>query len=1037
MYTERQIERILGKMKRLQNMVEGRIFVKAGEIDMKAFCTDGRYHEIPGEDCFAPCKKGTSFEGEGIYVWMKGSYQVPSELSGKTIYIWPRVQAYEGMLWVNGVPYGNFASKHVINTHGNHYCDMLKQDVRADENIDVAIEFYSHHFVKGTMPFTDDPQTDFRITYDSVDICLKREELSDFYFNLKIVLQMVDAIEKNSYRRAEIIKALLDIHELIDYDMDSVPWETFMDGVGKANRILKDILAQKNSASAPYAGLIGHSHMDTAWLWNRKETEKKCARTYANQINLMDQYPDYTFVQSSAYHSDIIRRMYPALFERIREKTAEGRYEPNGGVWIECDCNIPSGEYMIRQFLWGQRFTRENFGYTSDSFWLPDTFGYSASLPQIMQGCGIRYFLTTKMAWNDTNEFPYNTFYWKGIDGSKVLVHFNRTHVWPDPLTLEENLMRENGNTIKEKEVSDMRLISYGFGDGGGGPEFEMVECARRLADVEGLPRTSHTTVSAFMQRLEAGLYKPSTYSGELYLELHRGTLTNQHQIKRNNRKAEFALHNLEYLTVLKAVSNHQEATSEKTAPLINGLLINQFHDILPGTCIPSAHDDAIAEVSGILETANRQADEILAELAGGSECVTVVNPLSFDRMDTIYMPFHGSYVKGEYPQQVITDLDGQKKLAISGVKVPGFGSAVLHTADACSVDQMRSAFEMDGSRLETPYYRVIFDENGFLSSLFDKRSGRQVCGEGYALNTFLAAEDVPMEWDNWDIDADYECKLHPAGKLLTRECVANGAVEYRIRSHYQITDKTTITQDMVFYAGRPEIVFDTVMDWQEDHRLLKVSFDTNIHADYSSEEIQFGYLHRSTGRSNSIEKAKFEVSNHKYTDLSETRYGAALLNDCKYGISVEEGSMRLTLHKGGCRPDYRGDKGRHRCAYAFLPHPGSMNTENVIQPGYLFNDPSICVNGELHVEPLVSVDQSNILVETIKPAEDGGKRYIARLYEAEGARTAANVAFASSAVRVEQTNMLEETEKTFSAEPTIPMEFAPFEIKTLMVTFA
>ena len=637
MYTERQLERMLGKLKRLEEMLEPRLFTVADTVPMKAFQTDGSYHSVPEEGCFTECGDGKVFEGEGIYCWFRGEYLVPEALEGRTLFVYPRIEGYEGMLWVDGKPYGNFASKIIVNSHGNHYCDMLRKEVHAGERIDIALEYYANHYIKGTQPFRIEAQETYEIVYHPVDICLKDEELAEFYFDLKVANEMVRVLEDKSFRRAAFVRALLEIHGLVSYDFENEEEEVFGEEIRQADRILKDVLKETNSASAPYAGLIGHSHMDTAWLWHRGETEKKCARTYANQMNLMDQYPEYTFVQSSAYHSDIIKRMYPDLFEDIKRRVAEGRYEPNGGVWIECDCNIPSGEYMIRQFVWGQRFTRENFGYTSDAFWLPDTFGYSASLPQIMQGCGVKYFLTTKMSWNDTNVFPYDTFYWKGIDGSRVLVHFNRTHVWPDPATLKENLLERGSNTIKERAVSDMRLISYGFGDGGGGPEFGMIEVARRLRDLEGMPRTSHTTVSRFMQELEQGLVSPSTYSGELYLELHRGTLTNQHTIKRNNRKAEFALRDLEYVTVRDAVARGEAASAERIDPLTNEMLVNQFHDILPGTCIPRAHDEAIEAVSHIIEEAGRMTESLLASAAqehtkgdgaDSGETVTVVNTL-------------------------------------------------------------------------------------------------------------------------------------------------------------------------------------------------------------------------------------------------------------------------------------------------------------------------------------------------------------------------------------------------------------------------
>lgn len=1034
MYSEKQIERLLGKMKRLEEMLGENLFEKVDEMQMSAFLTDGSHHAVPAEECFTPIEKGTTFEGEGIYVWMKGQYQVPAELEGKSLFIWPKGEAYEGLLWVNGKPYGNYATKYEKNSRGNHYCDLLKKNAAAGENIDVAIEFYAGHYVKGTQPFRDDEHRPYIIRYESVDICLKREELADFYYNLKIANQMAQALDKASFRRAEIVKALMQIHGFIYYDFEYVGWETFMEGARRANEILKVLLAEKNSSSAPYVGLIGHSHMDTSWLWTRKETEKKCARTYANQMNLMDQYPDYTFVQSSAYHSDRMKELYPDLFEDIKKQVAAGRYEPNGGVWIECDCNIPSGESMVRQFLWGQRFTREHFDYTSDVFWLPDTFGYSAALPQIMKESGIKYFLTTKMSWNDTNDFPYDTFNWKGIDGSSVLVHMNRTHMWPDPETLERNVMNTEGDTIKEREVSNMRLFSYGFGDGGGGPEFEMIELANRLSDVEGLPRSSHTTVSQFMQDLEETAYNPSTYSGELYLELHRGTLTNQHMIKYNNRKAEFALRDLEYLTVRDAIAKDKEASAEEIRPLMGDLLVNQFHDTLPGTCIPEAHDDALVEVSAVITESKARTEKLLQDITVKEDAVSVINTLPFEREDVIYLPFDGAYAEDVCAQQVITDMDGNKKLAVMGAKIPAYGSVVLKKTRQEA--EGSSVFKADGNKLETPFYSVVFNEKGYIESLIDKGNGRQLKGEGYALNTFLIAEDVSLGWDNWDIDADCEEKFADTAKLLGREIVADGAVEYRIRSRYQLTEKSSLEQDMIFYADSMKIVFETKMNWQDDHRFLKTAFDTTIHADYASQEIQFGYIRRPTNRNTSIEKAKFEVSNHKYTDLSETRYGAALLNDSKYGISVQDSGMHLSLHKGGCLPDYRGDKGIHLCTYAFLPHTGSMSAENVIRPAYLLNEAPLLADGKVEMEGLLTVDAANVIAETIKPAEDTQKAFVLRLYEAEGTWTSAKLALNIPVKEVAETNMLEETKQLLGSDKEIALTFKPFEIKTLLIKY-
>lgn len=1034
MYTDKQQERLLDKLKKLEENLEPLLFLKIGEVPMKKFQTPDSYDRIPDDALFVPCEKGDIWSGEGTYCWFKGSLCVPAEWDGKELFLYPRIGGYEGMFWVNGVPHGIFTSKIIVGSHGNHYCDRIKESAKAGEVIDLALEYYAHHYFKGTQPFSDDPRPSYEYRFDSVDICLKNQEIFDFYFDLRTINGMIKVLPRDSFRRADLVRTMVKVHEIVFYDYENAEKEEFMEAVRAAAPLLKEQLAKKNSVSAPLAGLIGHSHMDTAWLWHKGETLKKCARTYANQMNLMEQYPEYLFVQSSAYHSEIIKEHYPELFEQIKARVKEGRYEPNGGVYIECDCNIPSGEYMIRQFLLGQRFTEENFGYRSDSFWLPDTFGYSVSLPQIMKGCGIRYFLTTKMAWNDTNVFPYDTFYWKGLDGSKVLVHLNKTHIWPDPERLMEHVVDGEKDSIKEKSVSNMRLLSYGFGDGGGGPEFGMIEMARRLQDTEGMPRTEHMTVSSFMHRLEDSIEKPSTYSGELYLELHRGTLTNQHNIKRNNRLAEIAIHNLEYAAVRSALLKDETADEGQIRPLLSTLLVNQFHDILPGTCIARAHDEAIAEVTNVIRRAEGMTQELLMP-AEEEHVISVMNTLSFARRDVIYLDYEeGLIVEGGYRQQMVETLDGTKKLAVAGVEIPPYAAVTLKLV--AGTVSSESAFSLENGVLTAPKEKITFNEKGYLDSYVDLEEGRELRGEGYALNTFLIGEEVSRAWDNWDVDADFECKLKDRAELLERKVVSDGAVEFRIRSRYKLSAKSTLLQDMIVYVDSKEVRFETLIDWQDEHRFLKTAFDTTVFADTARQEVQFGYIKRPTTRNNAEEKAKFEVSNHKYTDLSETRYGAAVLNDCKYGISVEDSRMHLSLHKGGNRPDDRGDKGQHLCTYAFLPHQGGFSAESVIRPAYEFNYRPVVVDGPVQQSSLLTVDADHVIAETVKPAESGERAFVVRLYEAEGTAARTKVHIHGAVKSVELTNMLEETLEVLSDGGETELSFKPFEIKTLRVGY-
>lgn len=1033
MLNEKQIDKMLSKLRRFENTIAPMMFEKIDEVKVDMFPTAEEFHDIPENHRFTPCIKGDKWGGEGTYCWFKGQYAVPEKYDGQTLFLYPKIEGYEALLWVNGVPFGTFCTKIVITGHGNHYCDMLKTEVKSGEVIDIALEYYSGHYVMGCEPFAQDPRIEYDFTYDSVDICLKNETICDFYFDLRTLNQLVNVLDHNSFRRADVINTLQKVHELLYYSYEDIDKETFMEALNQAGKLLKEKLVQTNSATAPYAGFIGHSHMDTAWLWHKGETIKKCARTYSNQTNLMEQYPEYKFIQSSAYHSEVIRRHYPKLFDKLIQKVEEGRYEPNGGVWIECDCNIPSGESMIRQFLWGQRFTRKYFNYTADSFWLPDTFGYSSSIPQIMKGCGVDYFLTTKMAWNDTTSFPYDTFYWQGLDGTRVLTHLNKTHIWPDAEALME-YVAGGSESIKEKTVSNKRLLSYGFGDGGGGPQFEMIEMSRRVKDLEGLPRTSHTTVGDFMKELENTVVNPSVYAGELYLELHRGTLTNQHPIKRNNRLAEINLRNLEYLTVQEAVENHMIASQEEIHPLMETLLVNQFHDILPGTSIPRVHEESIKETSDLIKQASEYIlDKIKTEQK--DNVISVVNTLSFERKDTIYVDYKDGYMfAGDYKQQIITDLHGNKKLAVLGAAIPAFSSAAFSLV--MGTPETKSAFEMKGQELITPYAKVIFDERGFITSFIDRAINRELRGEGYALNTFLMAEDVPNAWDNWDIDADIEFKFRDTAHLLNRQIVSDGPVELRIRSEYRISEKSTIKQDMIFYAGSPEVRFETIMNWQDDHRFLKTAFDTTIFSDFVRQEVQFGYIKRPTTRNTAEEKAKFEVSNHKYSDLSENKYGIAILNDCKYGISVKDSQMRLSLHKGGCRPDYRGDKGVHECTYSFYPHNEGFGTDSVIKPAYELNYKPIVVSGEWSRPSFAGVDCGNIIIEAIKPCEEDEKAYIMRLYDAEGTYTNTTLTLNGNVKEAALTNMLEETIEKLPDTNRINLVFKPFEIKTVKITY-
>ncbi|MFB9278825.1 alpha-mannosidase [Cohnella cellulosilytica] len=1051
MIHKNHIQKTLSKVRKLEEQYAPLIFEKVGEVPVVYFETEEHLYEVPsGEPDWAPAREGLVWGKPWGSAWFKGEFVVPETLHGQAIFIRANADGVETFFWVNGKPQGIYTHPKEAANRGNHHTLLLTSSARAGERFELAFEGYAGHPCIGTQPYQHFESSDggalrFERVFRSIDVMVRRDDVKDFVFDLKTLNQLVSAGPVDAFRKGRLTNALLAAFAVLEQSPDEVGEDEWRPSLAAASEMMRPLLAERNGGRSPKAGLIGHSHMDTAWLWTRDETIRKCARTYANALSLMEQYPEYTFVQSSAFHAELMRRHYPDIFAGIKKRVAEGRWEPNGGVWIECDCNLVNGESLVRQFVKGQRYTREHFGYTSDTFWLPDTFGYSAAIPQIMAGTGIRYFLTTKLSWNDTNLFPYDTFKWRGLDGTEVLTHFNTIHCWPDAETLIHRVYESGNNGIQHKQVNDRRLVSYGFGDGGGGPQYEMLEMARRVRDLDGVPQAEHTTVSRFMQELEETSANAPVHVGELYFEGHRGTLTQMHEIKRNNRKAEIALRDLEFVETVRRAAGGK-APSGRTGELYELLLINQFHDILPGTSIPEVHDRAVREVGEVIAEAGLRAAELLAEAASAEPgAVTVWNTLSWDRVGTVALAdgpgialsaFGGA--AGARTQRV-RDVFGSDKLLVGDVRVPALGAATLELTGDEAGERAASPFRFSGRMLETPFASVVFDEHGYLASFVDKASGRELRGGGHPLNAFLFGEDLPGAWDNWDIDRDVFGKLKLQTGLESRAVAADGPLQLRIRSVYRIGRRSSIRQDIVFHADTPRVDFETEIDWHEKHRLLKVGFEVDVHAPSARHETQFGYVERPTHANTPYDQGMFEVCAHKWTDLSETRFGVALLNDGKYGVSVMGSDARLTLHKGGTHPDPRGDEGLHRTVYSLLPH-GGFGAETVIRPAYELNVPLIAVPGRddgstVGGDSFASVDAPNVVIETVKPAEDGDG-YVLRLYEAErsGVRNAA-LRFGKAPSRIVRTNLLEEEIADVPLQGAeASLDFRAFEIVTLKV---
>lgn len=1022
-------ERLLKKAETSFNLYIDRSFTKIQDVStVKKLDTEKHLRTVPAKN-WKTISKGESWGGKWMNLWLKFKVSVTETTEDLPLFFAPDMTYREGLVFINGKPRGI-----LNNDKREHYYFLITEGAPAGTEFDIAVEFYAGHPCFGKNPFdnygkTEDPG-DYRQIYNGIGIYVLNKKLWNLSIDCRCLCQMAryyddsNDLKRRAQEAIEFVYKILPIHPqfVSDEEINGILDEC----LAEVRRFKQEVRRSSFSVSRATVGLIGHSHMDTAWLWPVDETIRKCARTYSNALRLMDVYPEYRFLQSSTLHSEWMKLYYPSIFEDMKKRVAEGRYEPNGGVFVECDCNIPSGETMIRQFLKGQMFTRENFNYTADTFWLPDTFGYSAAIPQIMKGCEIKYFSTQKITWNDLNAPVIDTFKWRGIDGTEVLTHYGNINNRPNPRCLHS--IEEDD--ILGKKICKKKFMAYGYGDGGGGPIPEMIEEARFIEDIDGMPNIYNSTLSSFMKEIEHDAARYPTYSGELYLEKHRGTLTQMHDIKRNNRKAEFALRETEYFNVVSGMKKDPDSDRK-----LKILLTNQFHDILPGSSINEVNDRSVSEMKELISEYGNLTGKYIKKLVKASDHkITVFNTLSFVRNDDIYLENIRGGVKG-LKNQKFTDLNGKRITVVGGASVPAFAAKTFTLADGYG--KGKSPFSYDGSNLETPYALISFDSNGAISSYVNKKTGRQLRkNDGEPLNTFWLAEDVSEAYDNWDIDADTFMKLKPEMRLVSREVVSDGSVQFRLRSEYMIGKNSFLKQDMIFHSYSEQIDFHTIINWDEKHALLKVGFDVDILSSSMKNEIQYGYVERPTTKNNSFDSAKFEVCNHKWTDISESRFGVSILNDCKYGISAEDGNLRLSLHRGGRHPDSRNDRGVHELVYSFLPHEGAMSSENVIQPSYALNVPYVVAAGEAKNErSFIEISAPNIICEAVKLPEYAENSFVIRLYECERNRTRTKVKFLRKIKKAYFGNMLEDIigELTVS-DNSVELEFHPFEIKTLIL---
>ncbi len=795
---------------------------------------------------------------------------------------------------------------------------------------------------------------------------------------------------------------------------------------------------------------IGQSHIDVAWLWPMKETVRKVSRTFSSMCTLLDDYDHFQYAQSQPQLFAFLKKHHPQVFERVRQKVQDGRMELIGGMWVEPDLNIPSGESLVRQLLYGKKFFSSEFGRESRVEWLPDTFGYCASLPQILKKAGTDYFMTTKLNWNDTNRFPHDLFYWEGIDGTKILSYLHS-------ILGQETHPKEVKNTwddFKQKQRYPERMLVYGYGDGGGGVTREMVERLERSRSLPGLPNVEFDTVHGFFERIEQKKTSLPLWYGDLYLELHRGTYTTHAQAKKNNRRAEGLYREAEIWNSLAYMMFGYDYPSELFEEGWRLLLLNQFHDIVPGTSIESVYDLSQQQYEQIFQIGtelHRQATEYLAgsiETEGPGQPLVLFNSLSWkrdglisltggkERTDTVVCDRDGSV----YEMDVLVGEDGN---VTSIARVPEIPELGYKTVWLKEINNMETATGKSGDafegKWETAYYKVEFTSEGWISRLYDKQADKEIIKPGDVANELQLFDDLPTDWDAWDIDPYFENQPVRNNRIKKMEVTHKGVVFDQLTFQWEI-NASLVTQTILFYHHDKRIDFKTEVDWQEKHKLLKVAFPVNIHNRKAAYEIPFGSVERATHNNTSWEQAQYEVCGQRWADLSEGNFGISLLNDSKYGYDIKENCIRLSLLRAPKWPDETADIGKHTFTYSLFAHEGDWRQAKTVQAGYELNNPVTAIKATNHKGDLPSsgsflkVESDTVIIDAVKKAEQEAGLVI-RAYESTGSEADLAVESLFPVAEVSSVNLLEKhLEKMKENNGTWKRKLTPYDISTILL---
>ncbi len=786
-----------------------------------------------------------------------------------------------------------------------------------------------------------------------------RNDIRELKYDLEVLLNLFDSLtEKDADYRYEIAQVIDIAHNYIvkkDYKA--------------AHNEFNKILSQTSDSDFEITA-HGHAHLDLAWLWPIRETKRKGARTFSSQLFYADRYDDYVFGASQAQLFEWMKENYPALYSRIKEAVKQGKISIQGASWVESDVNLPCAESLIRQMLYGKKYFKEEFGIESNVLWLPDTFGYSGSLPQIIKNCGIDYFITQKLSWNTVNEFPYHTFNWKGTDGTQVLAHLLPANTYNGPLTPEELLRVES--SYKEYAVSNRSMLAYGIGDGGGGPSMDHLERLKRIKNLKGLPKINTISTDSFMEKLAESREEYPSYQGELYLERHRGTYTTQAKNKKYNRKMEIALRDCEFFSSAASKLCGYDYPFDEIEKLWKETLLYQFHDILPGSSIARVYEESLKRYEIIYKKTKGLTEQACKAISDYYNSALYFNSLSWSRNGILPMGISSSY------------------------------------------DESDSGY-CDNNVLENRYLKVVFSEHGEIVSLYDKRQNKEYANG--SINVFKLYNDTG---DCWDIEPVYYYAFEPETAKLNAMTSQDNAVLLEFTIGNSVIKQTVKLAD-------DTVQFDTYVNWDEKDKMLRVDFPVSVKNDYASYQIQYGHIKRPTTHANSISRAMFEVSAHKWCDLSDSENGISLINDCKYGYRIWDSNISMNVLRSPNYPGKHADIGEHTFRYALYTHSGDADSSKVYEKSFDFNTPVLNTDNSAKVDiskSFIRTDNNKIIIDSIKRSEDK-KGYIIKMYNCSEKEQRCRVVSDLFNITA-QVNFIEEV--TGKAEDTI--KFGKFEAK-------